>query len=403
MSWSQKKSKISGNLIIDGTVQSDQLADNAVTGDKIADNTITDANLKGIGTESTYARIDEIQVNRYANTAILDFNFPATQHSVSKKRYIDFSGYINNYTGSSTDYSEYTYIRTDIKNEYGTIHYNKLIGEAVHVNYPRTYWQTVKFQGDVTDKIYGSGIGTLSVNRSVGHVYTQSSLGSEILTNGTFSSGSTGWTIENAVLFNFGSNLQIMSNGSGDTVLYQQINIDDGENYIVQILTTSYSSSNKYKAYISPTTDWRDGYEVIEQYTTISSGEARAYGSTAYLIVRLTGPSGNSLYFNSLSVKKSQVETFVEISAYPSGLANSNGTPVDIYNKPFGTTNVNAYSSFNYAYVNLTTLNYQSFTSISSSTYVGNTHEQLTCRLHCYQRAYQYARIRDLVVKMLST
>ena len=403
MSWSQKKSKISGNLIIDGTVQTDQLADDAVTGDKIADNTITDANLKGIGTESTYARIDEVQVSRYANVPILDFNFPATQHSVPKKRYIDFSGGLYNWTGSTTDYSEYAYIATEVKNIYGTTHYNKLIGEAVHHSYPRQYWQTVKFQGDVTDKIYGSGIGTLFVNRSIGTVYTQSSLGSEILTNNTFTSGTTGWTIENASLINAGANLQIMSDGSGDTVLYQQINIDDGENYIVEILTTSYSSSNVYKAYISPTTDWRDGYEAIEQYTTLSSGEARAYGSTAYLIVRLTGSSGNSLYFSSLSVKKSQVETFVEISAYPSGLANSNGTPVDIYNRPLGSTNVNSYAVFHLAFSHLTTLSYTSYTNISSSVYLGKTHEQLTCRLRCYQRAYQYARIQDLVIKMLST
>ena len=54
MSWSQKKSKISGNIIIDGTIEGDQLADDTVTASKL---------------EESYLRNDQNDSTAYRITA----------------------------------------------------------------------------------------------------------------------------------------------------------------------------------------------------------------------------------------------------------------------------------------------------------------------------------------------
>ena len=404
MSWSQKKSKISGNAIIDGTIQGDQLADDTITGSKIADNTIAKEKLKGATAEQYTARLDETTSNiqRYATQTIMTFEFPATEGNVKKNRTLDFSGYATGYSGTSTDQMDYFRFSTEVKKPHDPL--LELIGTATHVSNPRQYWQLVKFDGDVSDKIYGTSIGDSANTRSLGLTYTNSTLGSEILSNNSFNGGLADWTFENDTNTSASNGLLTIGQGdpTKDAVFYQEFNIEDGAEYVVEINSSNGNSSRRYKAYISPTSNYEDGFEVIEEVQGNITAEARAYGTSAYIIIRLIDHStGQQMYFTDVSVKKRSIETFVELSAYPSNFVPS-GTPTDLYAKPYGTSSTGSYVVFDYNYNNMIAIYYNGYAAFSHTVNLGKYHERAFLRIRVYNRFYQYIKIFDTSFRMTS-
>lgn len=181
MSWSQKKSKLSGNVIIDGTIEGDQLADD----------TVTFAKLNGVKDEDDFAsNSDTALATQQSIKAYIDdlLDKKETQYNASHSSL--FKSLTTSYQTIFTDFKTRAYTEKRLHTakfqfslQSGSSTYRNdataqivvtvpstttaySLGTGTYLSNPSQYVDRITFDGDITDKITAGGAIGLSLDSS---------------------------------------------------------------------------------------------------------------------------------------------------------------------------------------------------------------------------------------------
>ena len=181
MSWSQKKSKLSGNVIIDGSIEGDQLADDTVTfaklnGVKDEDDFASNSNTALATQQSIKAYIDELldkketQYNashsslfQNLTTSLQTIHATYQTRAYTEKRLQTAKFQFSLQSGSSTfrnDAQFYIQVLTPST----TTAYS--LGTGTFLSSPSQFVERITFAGDITDKLTAGGAIGLNLDSS---------------------------------------------------------------------------------------------------------------------------------------------------------------------------------------------------------------------------------------------
>ncbi len=224
MPFIKKEAHITGKLIVDGSIEADQIKANTITANKFT----------GAVEEEYRCFAGATYINPY-NTLVnvIEFDHPATEWDIAKGRSINtvvnfafFAGTSSNRVGSVTLQQE-----IEVPNFWNP---NPIAG-ATHDSQPETYWQTVIMDGNQLNKFpsnmvmsYVSGNPTYRTYRNLRLKYDYE--GSELVLNGDFSSTSN-WTVANGTFTTpYYGTLNGVSGSAEKAQISQAVTVTAGKN-----------------------------------------------------------------------------------------------------------------------------------------------------------------------------
>jgi hypothetical protein len=129
-------------------------------------------------------------------------------------------------------------------------------------------------------------------------------LGDELISNGDFSSGVTGWTEGSSVIFTVSAGQAILELDTGDNFaqIRQELSVEVGATYYYEITKVSEDTGSSWGFGETPS-----GTRFVELGTTESgtkSGTFIAPASTIYLQLNVQGSAGDQTIYDNASVRK---------------------------------------------------------------------------------------------------
>jgi hypothetical protein len=396
MALTEKTKYISNRLIVDGTIEGDQISANTVTANKFS----------GAVEEEYYSYHNTITVPYGSQTTLFEFDFPEPEFRINKGRHIEFDMnlYISKQYSSTVTGLGYFYPQVQVPKG-NTVSYN--VGYAYPDGNPITYQQRAYFIGNVVNKI---GAGQVYVNNQVKTYknlrYQYDYELTELVTNGGLGSNTTGWTVEDGTLSpGYYAILTGISGSTEKAQISQAVTVTAGKKHRIKV--DQRSSSTSFNLVISTTADVADaiaeGSFVIPSGSNNHSFDVDINVSQVYVILQNGSAGSTNCIFENISLKELQERTYIDISAYPSNPVPAGGAI--LAHAPFGLTASNSWVTFNslndtfYAPANQSSV----YKTLIHKVYLGRCHLPLKCRLQGrhYLSSTTY-RIQNLQVGMHS-
>lgn len=383
MSWVKKQARISGNLIVDGTIKGNHISANTVTANKFS----------GAVEEEHWAYTDDVDVSfAYSGyTTVHNFYFPKTELDIFKGRHVTYMGEAFMNTGTSTQYTGNLFLRLEV--EVPNAQTSTFIGYATHQSSGSGSYQVVAFDGNLASNRIGSGgsIGTQGGNyRTYKNLYydPKTLQGSDLITNGNFNSGVANWTLGDGS-HSSGYGLYSLNTTNSDTFdafSYQAITTVVGETYQVTASITNGTANGEVR--VTTATNLDSGSQVATSgvYTGNASVdfEFTATSTTSYIMLIGDGTaSAQYVTFDNIVVKQYIPKTYVLLSTTGGQIVPSDGTPTQLWYHPYGGASAGTYALVDSYTQSTITRPYSNYFRFKTEAYVGWFNADLKMRLTC--------------------
>lgn len=382
MPYVRKKPTISGNAIVDSSLEARHIQATTITADKFS----------GAVQEQYFSYDDDVDISFSYSTyyTVHEWFFPRTQLELFKGRHVSYSaeGYMN--TATSTEYAAKAYFRLEA--EVPDVQTATFIGTATYESATSGY-QTVTLDGYVPLNRIGSGgsIGTLSGNyRTYKNLSydPRYSLGSELITNGNFNSGTANWTLgDGSHSSGMGQySLNTTSSSTFTPFSYQAVNTVIGKRYKVQftLLTGNLSGI----VYASTTADLDLNTKLADSGAKSTQAtydfEFIATTTTTYIILATSAGTSSGQYrlFDNISCKVYNDKTKLEIST-TGGTIVPSGSPTNIYFHPYSGATIGTWHIVDTNIVMYRTTPYTNYIRVNAEAYLGWFADDIKLRLRC--------------------
>lgn len=322
---------ITGRLIVDGSIEADQIKTDSLTANKFT----------GATQEQYFYKMDDKNLAAFSYVNLLEFDMPETELSLVKARTIkadwDFS--VSTGTSSVTRGSVYLYVQVKVPTDTPPW---RFVGTAYWSGQPQTGWETVYLQGNYLNYFGVGQVGGLNTFREYQNLTLKNFHPlTNLVTNGTFT-GITGWTGVGGTFSSFmGSAAGITQDSNSDRAyFYQEVSVDAGHTYQLQAQIYGVSSANG-KIILSTSSDIEDAFFAGSMPSSVSSVQEFLVDidvDTVYIIAEAnTSTSGQYSVFDNISLKKTETRTYLDISTSGGAVVPvGSGGYATIYHHPFG-------------------------------------------------------------------
>jgi hypothetical protein len=382
MPLTQVKS-ISGNMVIDGTIEANHIKANTITADRFS----------GAVEEEYWAYTDGVTVSfAYSGyTNVHTFNFPATELDIFKGRHVTYMGEAYMNTGTSTQYTGNLFLRLEV--EVPTAQTSTFIGYATHQSSGSGSYQVVAFDGNIASNRIGSGgsIGTQGGNfRTYKNLYydPKTLQGSDLITNGNFNTGVANWTLgDGSHSSGYGQySLNTTNSTTFDPFSYQALTTVVGEKYQVTANITDGTANGEVR--ITTATNLDSGSQVatsgVYTGTATVDFEFTATSTTTYVMLVGDGTAGNQYVgFDNIVVKQYIPKTYVLLSTTGGQIVPSDGTPTQLWYHPYGGASAGTYALVDTHTQSTITRPYSNYFRFNTEAYIGWFNADLKMRLTC--------------------
>ena len=332
MSFIKLPKHIKGNLIVDGTIEGDQIKADTISANKFT----------GAVEEEYLAYAGNYDISAY-NTynTVLEFDFPAAEWNLFKGKHIDIKSHFQMTAGTTSARSGTFYTQVEVQVPI------QFIANPISTFYadsnPESYWQRIYAIGNHTNKFASNMVHigsysspTYKTYKNLRYQYDYEL--AELVTNGGLGSNTTGWTTVNGTLTaGYYATLAGIANSPEKARTSQQITLasPNPQTYPEpprKFRLTFYrpSTTNDVNVYISSSadpadvlTDVGDGGDV--KFNTYDQLNHIAFEFTLdkdvddfYVIIENETAGGVSFSFENVSIHELQGRTWVDVSAYPS-------------------------------------------------------------------------------------
>ena len=382
MAFSKADKRITGELIVDGTIQAEQIKTNSLTANKFT----------GATQESYFNYFDGQVINFNLYTTLHEFDIPSTELDLVKARHIsvDWYGLLSTGTTSEIGSTIYLYIEVQVPEDTPSF---RLIGQANHVSYPVSGYQRVYLEGNYLNKFGIGQVGAISSYRTYRNLfYSENEKQSELVTNGTFTASqetiTTSWTAVGGTLTNqFGTIALIAQDSNTDRAyFYQAVTVEAGKRYEFQGTNSSYSTADG-KFLVSTSSDIEDAFYTSTLYGSTSNLTDKAIitipdgVTTVYVMGEVaSNTDGQQHSFDNFSLKKLMNKTYVDIST-TGGAVVSESNPTSIYHHPFGSASGGTWAVVTERRMSFRSNPYTSYFNMRADAYLGIDRQNLKCRV----------------------
>ena len=381
MSWRDFQANVSGNMIIDGTLEAKHIKANTITANKFS----------GAVEEEYWAYLDDKDVSfAYSGyTTALEFTFPATELSIFKGRHVHYCGEAYMNTGTSTQYDGFLFFRLEA--EVPDTQTVTGIGSAKHESTSGSY-QLVYFEGNLASNRIGSGgsIGTQGGNyRTYKRLYydPKAAQSSEIVLNGDFNSGTANWTVGAGSHSAGYGQYSVTTDATNNGFTYQAITTVVGEKYQVTGNITDGVANGEIRITSAPDLDNNNIIASSGVQTTSASPdfEFTATGTTTYIVLRAAGTAASqSVGFDNISCKQYLRRTYLEISTTGGAIVNTDGTTaVTLYYHPYSGASSGTFQVVDNYTQKTRTKSYTNNFRFQTEAYIGWFNDDIKLRLTC--------------------
>jgi len=381
MGYQIGKKTISGNFIIDGTLEAKHIKANTITANKFS----------GAVEEEYWAYLDDKDISfAYSGyTTALEFTFPKTELDIFKGRHVHYCGEAYMNTGTSTQYDGFLYLRLEA--EVPSVQTSTIIGSAKHLSTSGSY-QIVYFDGNLASNRIGSGgsIGTLGGNyRTYKRLYydPKGAQGSELVVNGNYNSGTANWTVGAGSHSSGYGQYSVTTDSTNNGFTYQAITTVVGEKYQLTGNITNGVANGEIRITSAPNLDVgsRIATSAVQTGTASVDFEFTATGTTTYIVLRASGTAASqSVGFDNISCKQYLRRTYLELSTTGGAIVNTNGTTaVNLYYHPYSGASSGTYQVVDNYIQKTRTKSYTNYFRFQTEAYIGWFNDDIKLRLTC--------------------
>lgn len=322
---------ITGRLIVDGSIEADQIKTDSLTANKF----------KGATQEQYFYKMDDKSFGAFTYVDLLEFDMPETELSLVKARTIKADWDFSVTTGTSSIVRGSVYLYLQVKVPTDTPPW-RFVGTAYWGGTPQSGWETVYLQGNYLNYFGVGQVGGLSSYREYQNLTLKNFHPlTELVTNGLFN-GITGWTAVGGTLSSFfGTSAGIAQDSNPDEAyFYQEISVDAGHTYQLQAQMYGNSTANG-RVHLSTSSDIADSFFQAEFSTSLTDLKTFLVDinvDTVYIIGQAnTSTSGQYSVFDNFSLKKTETRTYLDISTSGGAVVPvGSGGNASIYHHPFG-------------------------------------------------------------------
>lgn len=380
MALVRRNPTISGNFIVDGTLEAKHIKANTITANKFS----------GSVEEEYWAYTDNVNVSWSYGTyyTVFEFYFPKTELDLFKGRHVSWNaeGYHNIASGTRQD-GTFTF-RLEV--EVPETQTATVIGSAVHQSSPAYGYQLVAFEGNLASNRIGSGgsIGTVSGNfRTYKNLYYDpyALQGGEKISNGNFNTTSNWTTGAGGQSIGFGT-MSVSAPASGQGFVYQAITTIVGEEYQ---LTTDIQSGGTAAGMIIASTE--ASLDISKRLSSSSAYSAAitadikftATSTTTYIILATSGATAQYQYrlFDNVSVKQYLRRTYMWLSTTGGSIVPTDGSEVVLYYHPYSGASAGTYAIIDTMIDTRRLKAYTNRMRFSQEAYIGWTNENIKMRI----------------------
>ena len=322
---------ITGRLIVDGSIEADQIKTDTLTANKF----------KGATQEQYFYKMDDKSLGAFSDVNLLEFDMPETELNLVKARTIkaDWDFYVTTGTGSLVSGTVYLKIQVQVPTDTPTF---RGVGVAYYDSTPATGWERVYLQGNYLNYFGIGQVGGISSYREYQNLTLKTNYPlTELVTNGIFN-GITGWTAVGGTLSSFfGSSVAITQDSNPDEAyFYQEISVDAGHTYELKAQMYANSTADG-RVHLSTSSDIADSFFVRAFDSSASDLKTFLVDidvDTVYIIGETnTSTSGQYSVFDNFSLKKTEARTYLDISTSGGAVIPAvTGGSADLYHHPFG-------------------------------------------------------------------
>lgn len=382
-SFTSKQPEISGNLIIDGTLESKHIKTDSLEANKF----------KGATEEEYYNFFDDTTVAFNSLTVVHEFDFPSTELDLVKGRHIktEYNGKI--YTQTSSTVSATVTLQTEIKVPDAPSY--RGIGIGYHNSFPSQGMQRIEFNGNVVNRFGCGSVGALSSYRVYRNLHFKQNVEqAELVQNPSFS-GITNWVGSGGTLSSyFGTSASINQDTNADEAyFYQAVTVEVGKKYRFSGLAYTNAATSPSQFHVSTSSDVADAFESSSVFSASSGNQTYtkdfiATTTTVYVMGEATSTtSGQYSVFDNFSLKELQEKTYVDVST-AGGQIVATGGNAQIYHHPFGATSAGDWAVVDTKLISYRTVPYTHQFQINSEVYLGAENITYECRLRIKHLAY---------------
>lgn len=383
MPLTQNSPTISGNLVIDGTLEAKHIKANTITANKFS----------GAVQEQYWSYTDDVDLAFSYSTyaTVHEWTFPKCELDIFKGRHVSYNteGYMN--TGTSSQYTGKVYFKLEA--EVPAVQSSTIIGQATHVS-AITGWQTVSLDGFIPLNRIGSGG---SVGLIGGSYRTYKNLkydpkalqGADLVTNGNFNSGTADWTLGEGTHSSGYGAYSLATAASTTGFSYQAITTEVGKLYQITGNIVDGVASGEIRVASAANLDNNNTIAT----STVQSGSASvdfefvATGTTTYVVLIASGSAASqTVGFDNLVVKQYIDKTFLEIST-TGGQIVPTGTPTNIYYHPYSGASSGSWQVVDTHIRSDRTVPYTNYFRYNADVYVGWFNDAIKLRLRCLNNA----------------
>ena len=370
---------ISGNLMIDGTLESKHIKTDSIEANKF----------KGATEEQYFNKFlgQSLAFNTY--TTLHEFDFPTPELGLVKSQSIEATFDATIYTGTVSEVGSTVYLYLEIKVPDSETF--RFIGLANDDGIASGY-QTVWLEGNYLNRFGAGNVGGLSTYRVYRNLrYKEKEEQTEKLTNGLFN-GVGGWTAIGGSLSSlYGSLAQITQDSNTDAAyFYQAVTVIAGKNYRFNGDSHTLSTATG-KFHLSTSTDIADAFHsspsqsggatvTYEAEVTIPAGV-----TTVYVIGEVTSTtSGDYHVFDNFSFRQIINKTYVDISTSQGQVVPTGGS-ANIYHHPYGSASTGTWKVLKTKTMSVRTNPYTHYFSMQAEAFLGVEREVHECRIRARQ------------------
>jgi len=377
MAFVKKEAHITGDLIVDGSIEADQIKTDSLTANKFT----------GATQESYFNYFDGQSIGFSTYVTLHEFDIPSTELDLVKGRHIHVDWYAMISTGQTATVGSTVYLYIEVEVPTDAPAYRG-IGFATHHSTLSGY-QRVYLEGNYLNKFGVGQVGGLNSYRVYKNLhYVEDEPQSELVVNGTFSGSlPNNWTAVGGTLVNtYGSFATIVQDSNTDRAyFYQAVTVEAGERYLFSGQNSSLSTATG-ELHVSTSSDIEDAIHssgnyssssnaTHEQIITIPSGV-----TTVYVMGEVTSEtSGDEHTFDNFSLKKLMNKTYVDIST--SGGTVVGTQPTQIYHHPFGSASAGTWAVVTERRASIRTNPYNHYFNLRADAYLGIERRNYKCRV----------------------
>lgn len=388
MPFTQNAPTISGNLVIDGTLEAKHIKANTITANKFA----------GAVEEEYWSYTNDIDVSFAFSgyTTVHTFTFPKTELSIFKGRHVNYLGEIYMNTGTNTSYDGHLFLRLEA--EVPSAQTSTFIGAAVQTSSASGDYQVVAFDGNLASNRIGSGgsIGLIggSYRTYKNLYYDPSSLQSaDLITNGNFNSGLSNWTLgDGSHSSAYGQySLNTTNSDTFDPFSYQAITTVVGETYQVTANIVNGTANGEVRITTAANLDSESQVATSGVYAGSASVdfEFTATSTTTYIMLVGDGTAANQYVgFDNIVVKQNIPKTYVLLSTTGGAIVPTDGTTTaNLYYHPYSGASSGTWQVVDTYTLSTNTRGYTNYIRYNTEAYIGWFNGDIKLRLTCLNQA----------------